>query len=156
MTASGLTPPAETLWVTYIMFTHHLSHFLKNRKKSILKIFFQICINKIAKIFDFRPKFGEINLGADKTPLSPLQKKIFPLIWTWVDFYRKSCYPLLISRKFVFLRLGRFGYKKASKIKEFYFFQNLQDFSFLLMYTLLGIFLTQKKLSTIEIPWVSF
>ena len=56
----------------------------------------------------------------------------------------------LIWRKPIFSHLGRFGYKKASKIQKNLFFQNLQICAILSIYTLLGIFLASKKLCQLE------
>ena len=65
-------------------------------------------------------------------------------------FYHKKYFHRPIWPKPIFLYLGRFGYKKASKMQKFLFFQNLQNLSFLSICTLLGIFPVDKKLYTFE------
>ena len=50
----------------YMMFGQHFKHFFKNRKKSIFKIFFRICINKIGRILIFRPEIGQKSLELEK------------------------------------------------------------------------------------------
>ena len=134
-----------------MMFGQHFKHFFKNRKKSILKIFFRICINKIGRILIFRPEIGQKNLELEKTYPSPFQKNFLPLIRTQVDFQHYFCSGVPFSRFSILLRLGHFGHKKLHIYIKFYFFQNLQNLSFLSIYTLLGKFSARKKIWRFEI-----
>ena len=125
-------------------------HYFKNRKKSILKNFFDACINKFGRNNFFRPNIGQILSGTKKVPLGPFQKKIFRDNSTFSYSCMILYFDELIWRKPIFSHLGRFGYKKASKIQKFLFFQNLQICAILSIYTLLGIFLASKKLCQLE------
>ena len=71
-------------------------------------------------------------------------------------FYHKKYLHRPIWPKPNFWHLGRFGYKKASKMWKFLFFQNLQNLSFLSMYTFMGIFSMGKKLYPIEVRSAAF
>ena len=99
---------------------------------------------------------AKISSGTKKIPLGPFQKKIFRDNST----FSYSCMILyideLIWRKPIFSHLGRFGYKKASKIQKFLNFQILQIFANLSIYTLLDIFLASKKLCSLEVRSTPF
>ena len=100
----------------YLAFISFLDHFLKNRKKSIFENFFGSCINKIGRISFFRPKIGQILLGIEKTYWCPFQKNFLRIHMRFSGFYHKKYLHRPIWPKPNFWHLGRFGYKKASKM----------------------------------------
>ena len=69
-------------------------------------------------------------VGTLNTP-RPLSEKIFRVKSKFFDFYDKKCVSDHFWPKFQFLLGGRFGYKKASKMKKHLHQQNLQNLSFL-------------------------
>ena len=95
---------------------------------------------------EYRPNI----VGDRKSTTQPLPEKIFPDNSTFSYSCMILYFDELIWRKPIFSHLGRFGYKKASKIQNFLFFQNLQICAILSIYTLLGIFLASKKLCQLE------
>ena len=98
--------------------------------------------------------FGRISAKYHRKPKNiiwPLSEKISrdnsTLFYSCIILY----FDGQILQKPIFSHLGRFGYKKAQKIQKFLFFQNLQNLSFLSIYTFMGIFLIGKKLCPFEI-----
>ena len=135
----------------YIWHLEYIScNFSKIEKNRFWKFFVDACINKFGRNSFFRPNIGQILSGTERVPLGPFQKKIFPDNSTFSYSCMILYFDELIWRKPIFSHLGRFGYKKASKIQKFLFFQNLQIYAILSIYTLLGIFLASKKLCQLE------
>ena len=121
-------------------------NFSKIEKYPFWKNFVDACINKFGRNSFFRPNIGQISSGTKRIPLGSFQKKIFADNSTFSYSCMILYFDELIWRKLIFSHLGRFGYKKASKIQKFLNFQNLQIFAILSIYTLLDIFLASKKL----------
>ena len=140
----------------YIWHLEYIScNFSKIEKNRFWKNFVDACINKFGQNWFFRPNIGQISLGTENIPLGPFQKKSF----TYSTF-SYSCMILyfdeLIWRKPISSHLGRFGYKKASKIQTFLNFPNFQIFAILSIYTLLYIFLASKKLCQLKVRSTPF
>ena len=95
------------------------SIFSKIEKNRFLKIFFRICINKIGRILIFRPEIGQKNLELEKTYLSLSQKISYHL------FGPRSFFTIIFV---LGCHFHDFPY-------EILFFQNLQNLSFLSIYT---------------------
>ena len=104
--------------------------YFKNRKKSILKIFFRCMHQQIRPILNFRPNIGQISSETKKIPFGPSQKKISRDNSTFSHFCTILHFGELIWRKSIFSHLGRFGYKKHQKSKNFYFFKIFKSLRF--------------------------
>ena len=151
-------PPkcSKHIFNPYLVFISILEHSLKNRKKSIFEKFFRTIHQQNRPNFIF-PAENRPNFIWDRKNIPiPLSEKISQFCMGFSDFYRKKYLHRRIWPKFNILHLGRFGYKKASKIQKFLFFQNLQNLSFLSIYTFIGIFLVGKKLCPFEIQSNTF
>ena len=127
------------------------ANFSKIEKNRFWKFFVDACINKFGRNSFFRPNIGQILSGTERIPLGPFQKNFSHDNSTFSYSCMILYFDELIWRKPIFSHLGRFGYKKASKIQKFLFFQNLQICAILSIYTLLDIFLIGKKLYPFEI-----
>ena len=135
----------------YIWYLEHIScTFSKIKKKSILKIFCWCMHQQIWPKLIFPAEYRPNIVGDRKNTTWPLPEKNFQNNSTFSYSCMILYFDELIWRKPIFSHLGRFGYKKASTIQKFLFFQNLQICAILSIYTLLGIFLASKKLWQLE------
>ena len=83
------------------------------------------------KNMDFFEEYASNTIVVPLNTPRPLSEKIFQINSILFDFSQKKCVSGPFWPKFNFLLGGRFGYKKASKIKKFLHQQNLQNLSFL-------------------------
>ena len=137
----------KTFFNIYMMFGQHFKHFFKNRKKSIFEKFFSDLHQQNWPNFDFsagnRPKKFRIRKNIPK----PLSKNFLP---TYSDLGRFL--PLFLFWGAIFTIFHTFTLRPFWPQKiiyiyiKFYFFQNLQNLSFLSIYTLLGKFSARKKI----------
>jgi len=106
----------------YMTSTLNLMHFWKNRKKSILNFFFDDASTKFPENRFSRKISAKYDWGSNKHTLGPPRKKS-PNNSILFNSYQKKSNLDHFWQKSIFLHLGRFGYKKASKIKKFLIFE---------------------------------
>ena len=100
----------------YMAFISILDYFLKNRKKLIFENFFRIMHQQNRPNFIFPAEIGQILSRIKKTYWCPFQKNFFRIHRAFSGFYHKKYLHRPIWPKPNFWHLGRFGYKKASKM----------------------------------------